>query len=144
MRKANKLFLLLSLCCLMASCSPERRLARLLKQHPHLIKSDTVFRADTIFIAGSNSDTVFKNTITKDTIIIKENNLTIKYFNSGDSVFVYGECDTIRLIREIPIITNSVSYVERKTKWWDWVIRILCLLALGGLASVMFIHLRKK
>ena len=129
---------------LLGGCTPEQKLARLLKRHPELIKSDTTYRTDTIIVKGGSKDTVFFNTISKDTIVIKENNMTIKYLNRGDSIFIHGDCDTIKLIREVPFITNSVSYVEKQTKWYDWLIRILGLLSLGGLLALMFVLIRVK
>lgn len=78
-------FLLLGI--IFFSCTPQSRLNRLLSNHPELIKHDTVFKKDTIIVNSSSVDTVFKNQITKDTIVIRENNLTVKYFNNGEKIY---------------------------------------------------------
>lgn len=78
------------------------------------IKSDTII--NTIYIKESKSDTIFKNHIVRDTVIIKDNKLTVRYFyNTKDStVYLDGKCDpdTIR----VPVIINAVQEIEQ-TKW---------------------------
>lgn len=125
------------------SCTPQQRLARLLKKHPELIAVDTVYKKDTIIVNRVYKDTVFFNTITKDTVVIKDRQLTIKYFNTGDSIYIKGECDTIKIIREVPVIVNKAEYVESPTKWYDWVFRFLCVFLAGGLFWIFFILARK-
>lgn len=128
----------------LASCSPEKRLARLLKKHPELVKRDTVRVADTVRVDGISRDTIFWNTITRDTIIINDRQLTIKYFNTGDSIFIKGECDTVTVIREVPVTTNTVEIVKEPVGWWVWLLGVVALLCAGGLGSLMFVLIRVR
>jgi hypothetical protein len=101
-----------------------------------LIKRDTIYRNDTTIINGTIIDTVFKSGITKDTIIIKENNLTIKYFNDGKTTYIKGKVDTITVIKKVPLIVNSVSVkpLNRKERFVMWVadnLAWIVLIAMG-------------
>jgi len=100
-------FVLCTLYFVLSSCSPQQHLARLLKHHPELVKTDTVWHKDTILIKESRKDTVFKNEITRDTIIIHQDKLTIKYFNSKDSIFISGKCDSIIKLVNVPVMVPS-------------------------------------
>ena len=121
---------------LLCSCSPQKRLNRLVAKHPELINRDTIYRNDTTIINGTIVDTVFKSGITKDTIIIKENNLTIKYFNDGKTTYIKGKVDTITVIKKVPLIVNSVSVkpLNRKERFVMWVadnLAWIVLIAMG-------------
>lgn len=118
-RQVN-LLIILSL-ILLYSCSPSKRLSRLVKNHPELIKSDTVLVSDTTIINAIRIDTTFKNVISIDTITIVKDKLIIKYFNRGDSIFIDGEVKTDTIIKEIPVTVNSVEPMKEVhvTKWYD-------------------------
>ena len=123
----------------LGSCSPQQRLAHLLKRHPELVKQDTVWHLDTFRIHEVYFDTVLKNQITRDTIIIKQDRLTIKYFNSRDSVFISGKCDSIVKLVNVPVNVNTVSLVET-THWYDaalrWFFAFIILLGIYRLISL--------
>lgn len=130
---------------MLCACSPQSRLASLIKNHPELAHRDTVTRVDTITILPGVADTLiyYKQT---DTVIVKENGVTVKYFyNTKDStVYIHGERDTIRIIREVPVLVNNfdvkpLAWYERvwlKTK--DFLIVIL----LG--ATLVLLYLQRK
>lgn len=129
------LFFLMSVIFL-CGCSPQKRLQRLISKHPELINTDTVYRNDTTIINGTQIDTVFKSGITKDTLIIRENNLTIKYFNDGKTTYIKGKVDTITIIKKMPYVVNSVSVkpLNRKERFVMWVadnIWLIILLSMG-------------
>src|SRR3972149_6613866 len=76
MKQSNKLIktivLFGAMVILFSACSPQQRMATLLKNHPELIKKDTIFRIDTIVITGYSVDTVFHYKQT-DTVIVNNN-----------------------------------------------------------------------
>lgn len=114
-KSLTRCLLLLFTLTLAISCSPEKRIARILKNNPHLIKSDTITRLDTIISQSVSRDTTFFYN-TKDSVIIREGRLIMKYFyNDHDStVYLQGQCLPDTIIREIPIQVNSVSVEESK------------------------------
>lgn len=115
-----RLLLILTALIALFSCSPEKRLSRLLKHHPQLIKTDTVWRADTVTVAGAKADTIFKFFNRDTTVVIREKQLTMKYiYNSKDSTIILkGECDTVTVIRKVPVQVNTVTPVA-SISWWD-------------------------
>ncbi len=98
--------LFLTLC--LFSCTPAKRLSRIVKNNPHLIQTvDT-----TIYFETSSVDTsfVFNNTSTSDTFYIKETKTR-----------VYRHFDTIRLeqetIRDSVFITTEKIEVYKNPKF---------------------------
>lgn len=110
--KPIKILLLLLILGSLFSCSPQKRLNRLLKKHPELLTS----QKDTIYIEGVETDTVFYYN-QKDTVVIKEGRLTMKYFynNNDSTVFLRGECAPDTLIREVKV----PKFVEYQRTWYD-------------------------
>ena len=106
---------ILALACLITACSPTKRLSRLLKKHPYLVNTDTIFRKDTVITKEVLSDTVFYFN-TRDTVIMRKDNLEVKYyFRSDSTVYLEGKCKSDTIIREIPFIVNKV---EATPKTW--------------------------
>lgn len=130
---------------LVFSCTPRQKLSLLLKRHPELVKKDTILKIDTVIVYGYKLDTVFYYKQT-DTIIKKENGVTIKYFyNIKDStVYLEGKRDTITIIREIKTPTLSLDTVN--TTWYQkfWFsIRDYLFLILFGAVIVLFILFKR-
>jgi hypothetical protein len=93
------------------------------------IKADTI--TETIYTESAEKDTIFKHSIFRDTIVLKEDKLTVKYFynNSDSTVYLSGKCDsdTIR-------VEKYITTIQPLSKPWysDWpywlIIGILFLL----------------
>tara|TARA_R110000744_G_scaffold335959_1_gene441289 strand:- start:181 stop:609 length:429 start_codon:yes stop_codon:yes gene_type:complete len=120
------------------SCSPTKRLHRLIRNNPYLLTvKDTVIIKDTI---KYNTDRVFRDSIflindaRRDTVIIKENNLTIRTYINGDTIYMSGECDTIFI--EVPyekeILVDKVNFKETNfdmiLKNWYWIVIVILVL----------------
>lgn len=87
------------------SCSCDYHMSKLKKKCSYVLEKDTVLVHDTFIVSQIKKDTIFKfQYFQKDTVIIKEGRLTMKYFyNTIDStVYLSGKCDTVKIIREIP------------------------------------------
>lgn len=127
------------------SCSPQKRLSRLVRLHPELVKSDTIMVHDTTIVLGVVHDTIFRTQITKDTITIIDKQLTIKYYNDGKTTYLKGKCDTVWSIKEIPVTVHSVSPVKEVyvVRWWDWLSRAIALLAILFIVFDQFAARRK-
>ena len=123
------------------SCSPQKRLNRIVRKHPELVKTDTIVVRDTIRDTISVTtelvklDTIFSLSEIHDTITITKDNLTIRYYYDTvhDKVYISGECDTIFLevpyekIVEYKVPCESIV-VEENIKWWYWLWLILATL----------------
>jgi hypothetical protein len=131
--------LLLGFLSVFASCTPQKRLANLIKRHPELVRDTTITDYDTTIIdipAVHQDSVVHINTFTHDTVIIEKERLRIKTYVHKDSVFIEGECmgikDTIVSVEEIkvPYIVNS----HRSMSLWEkCMIALIILLAINAL-----------
>jgi hypothetical protein len=108
-----KYLIILSL--LIVSCSPAKRLHRLIKNNPELrTLKDTVTIKDTIRF---QTERVFYDSVflmSSDTVIIQKDNLTIRTYINGDTVYISGECDSIikYVPYEVEVITDKIVYKE--------------------------------
>ena len=120
---------------LLTSCSPQKRLNRLVKKHPELVSTQVITIRDTIKDTISvvttrvEHDTIFNFLEVHDTLIIQRDNLKIKYFYDTikQQVYIAGECDTIFL--DVPyevIVEYEVPcdrlLVQEKSDWWIYIL----------------------
>lgn len=132
------IFLLLALVSF-CSCTPQKRLSRLLKQHPELIQQqDTAERYDTVIIDGFRVDTLFYPQYGKrDTFIINTGqSFTRVYLNETKTearVDQEHKADTI--INTTRIIEKYLP-PEDKNRFPTWALLLLTILAGFGLAAV--------
>lgn len=95
--------------------------------------TDTVWVKDTTFIDRVTKDTLFKY-FSRDTVIVREGRLTMKYFyNSHDStVYLNGRCDTVFVIKDRPLsVTNNEFKPEPVwQKWLGWILFGVVLLTI--------------
>lgn len=134
-----KALTILLLTILAYSCTCERKLDKVLKKCPELLVNDTIKIRDTIVINGVQKDTVF-NYLVKDTVIIREGGLTMKYFyNTHDStIYLSGKCDTIYIpyTKDIPV--NQILNEDSKGfNWW-----MVC--AIGLAILLIFLIVKSK
>ena len=127
------------------SCSPEQRIARILKKNPNLIKKDTVYRTDTTIIKEVQRDTTFFYN-SPDTITIVKDKLEIQYFyNTKDStVYINGKCKTDTIYKSYPVYINSVSVAKHLT-WKEkiklWIFGNILWI---GLVLIILVYLYRK
>ena len=120
--------ILIPILLILSSCSTQRSVERYLKKNSGTIHIDSTFVTDTLtFITNKVfTDSVF-STHTKDTVIIRKDNLTIKTFVYKDSIYVYGECDTdtVTIIQD-RWVGNTLTLEESKN-WFEknWLILIM-------------------
>lgn len=147
--KKNKKYLafipiLGTLLVMLLGCSPEKRMQRLVKNNPELVKTDTINVIDTVEIVTNrvHTDTVTSlHTFLSDTVVIEKENLTVRTYVHNDSVYIEGECDTIRVetIREIAVPVDRVEVKEVQSKW-IWPLVFICVF----LAFTLIYSLRRK
>ena len=112
----NLIFFIITV-LLLASCSPQRRLHRLVKKHPELTKIDTIKTIDTVIVPGPKVDTVFSSEVLKDTVTITKEKLQIKLVEVNDTIYLDAEVkpDTVIITKEIPI--QKIVHIEPE-KWY--------------------------
>ena len=132
------------------ACTPQRRFTRLIEKHPYLLTTDTLVIHDTVKVTVPKiiHDTIvnehFFHEITRDTLILQKERLTVKIFHDTikKNVFIQGECDTITVEkiveRKIPI-----KYYE-KTPLWKKIINWLIVAAILYGVYRLFLFLKKR
>lgn len=128
----------LYLCLLLSKCSPINRHARLVEKYPFVHTQDTIIKVDTMtfFVEKNEVDTAFfvDTFLIKltDTIQVEKERLKIKLYAVHDSIFIDGECDTIRIEKIIERKIPIVHYKEKETKFTlkKYLIILLVLLSL--------------
>lgn len=134
MKRLLIVLLSLSLFC----CTPQKRLNRLVKNHPELVQHDTIFKMDTTVVNGVMHDTIFKTQITKDTVTIIDKQLTIKYFNDGKTTYIKGVCDTVWAVKEVPVMVNNTNAIISNETWYEKLMKYLNLIILALLLLLLF------
>lgn len=138
MRLKNSWLLIVLL--VIISCTPQRRFTRLIDKFPHLLTTDTLTIHDTVKVEIPKvvHDTLisqhFFTQITRDTLVIQKERLTVKIFHDTikKNVYIKGQCDTITVEkiveRKIPI-----KYYEKTPTWKkiiNWILLIAIILAI--------------
>lgn len=118
-------------CMVLFSCSPEKRLSRILKHNPGLldtiVKIDTILKNeikhDTSFILSGNTDTFYIDTAGLKFSIIREfDTLRVKIYSPPDTIVKIKEKTSI-LIREkkkIPFILKAAGWLVLLAFLYKW------------------------
>tara|TARA_R100001463_G_scaffold81222_2_gene135776 strand:- start:332 stop:760 length:429 start_codon:yes stop_codon:yes gene_type:complete len=122
--------------CFLISCSPQKRLNRLVRKYPQLTQLDTIRIIDTIVIDNFNYDTIETVNYHDTTIIVNNERIEARYFYDTLRQEIYHEItcksDTIIQDRFIPVETVIVQ--EQKT-WQKYkpmaIFSIVILIALA-------------
>ena len=112
---------------LLTSCSPQRRLHRLVTKHPELNRVDTIKIQDTVIIPGPKVDTTFHSSVLKDTITITKEKLKIKLIEINDTIYLDAEVEPDTVIISKEILVDRIIHTEPE-KWWIeywWVLVIV-------------------
>lgn len=114
---------LIPILILLSSCTCNYHLNRAKLKCGYSFKSDTVFKKDTVLINSVQTHTVFHYN-QKDTVIVKEGRLTMKYFYNDSTVYLAGKCDTVFVVKDVPVVVNTTEVKESKFIYL-WVIIIV-------------------
>lgn len=108
---------------LLVSCSPQKRMNRLIKKFPHLTESkiDTIRIIDT-FVIQQYDTTLINNVIKQDCVIVINNErvkISYKYDTIKEQIIhsIKLPNDTIYKEKIIPIEVEKVVYKE--LDWWE-------------------------
>lgn len=137
----RNILLFLIVLLMVSGCGPAaklRRAERLIKKAELLgaqWKTDTVFQDIPVFVDRIALDTLLISGI-KDTVEIVKDRLRIKYVRlPGDTVWISAECDSLTIIKEVPVRVEKVIYAPQKgLKLWQW---IIIALAVGLILGIL-------
>ena len=136
------------------ACTPQRRFTRLIDKYPHLLTTDTLTIHDTVKVEVPKvvHDTLisqhFFTQITRDTLILQKERLTVKIFHDTikKNVYIKGECDTVT-VEKIVERKVPIKYYEKTPTWKkiiNWaLLAAIILVILYGLFRV-FNFIKKK
>ena len=112
----NTILIILAI-LLLASCSPQRRLHRLVSKHPELSRVDTIKIQDTVIVPGPKVDTTFYSSVLKDTITITKEKLQIRLIEINDTIYLDAvvEPDTVVISKEI--LVDRIIHTK-PVKWY--------------------------
>ena len=117
---------------ILISCTPQKRLNRIVRNNPHLLNKDTIRVIDTIVLQNYSIDTIHEIEF-HDTVIIQNNDrVEARYYYDTvkKEIHHYIECksDTIVKDRFVPV---EKVIVKEQTLWEKY----------GSLAIIVFIGL---
>lgn len=97
---------------LLASCSPQKRLADLVRKHPELVTTDTVYQPIPVIRAEVVRDTVFE--WSTDTITIEKDRLRVDVVMDTitKKIYVKGQCKADTVIVNVPVEVSTIKPVE--------------------------------
>jgi len=104
---------------LLFSCTPQRRLNRLLTNHPELLEKDTVVVRDTVVVENYNYDTTTIIKLHDTTTVINNERVILKYYYDTLREVIHHdvEClgDTVYIETLVPI----EKAVFKELSWWE-------------------------
>jgi len=118
-KSIRQVFVKIILICLIVSCSPQKRLNRLLTRYPNLTEQDTIVVRDTIMVEKYVHDTTTILEFHDTTTVINNERVVLKYFHDTltKEIHHYVECkgDTVYMEKLVPI----EKAVFRELSWWE-------------------------
>ena len=119
----------LVLILLLSSCTPQKRLDRLIRRHPELVRVDSVKIVDTVITRDVSIDTM-RVMNTHDTFIVNRDRLTVQVIRHQDSIYVFGKCaaDTVVIQRNVPVKVVESRSDEGVLKWVVPVLLVIIML----------------
>ncbi len=139
-------FLLFSFTFLLSSCSPQKRLEKLLKKYPELLTTDTLLLSALVPIPAKASQFEINMNIKDSLVEIQgDDNIILSYYISNDSiieVLVNLPPDTILVPVQVPV--EKIKYV--KEDYFNQLIKTIPYLCLAFIALVFsaFFLFKKK
>jgi hypothetical protein len=120
--------IILVLCCSCSAASKLRKAERLIKQAESM---GAQWRVDTAWV--EIRDTVPQIYVKEahhimpgDTVTIEKERLKIKVVRiPGDSIVVEGKCDTVTVVKRVPVTVTKEIKAKGNIKWWWLVIALL-------------------
>lgn len=147
MKRLFKTLLILFVTLILISCNPQKRINRIIKNHPELAIADTIHIADTAITSAVMIDSAVSLEALKDTVIITKEKLEVRLIEINDTVLIhaYHEPDTLIISKDVPVEKIVYQKASKGFKaWWDGFkeYSLVFLVFLVGL--LIFVLLRRK
>ena len=143
-----RFWIYISILTLLMSCSPQKRLNRIVKNNPHILQKDTIqiVVRDTIIIQSQTYDTITKF-FHSDTIQVIENSrITLKYYYDTIEKNIYHsvdyKTDTIFFEKIVPVEVERV--VIKELTWWQKNNQWIIFLGIIFILSLIYQKIKKN
>ncbi len=128
----KKLIYIIAVITLIISCTPQRRLERLLRKHPELTSIDSIIIHDTIrvIVPEVRVDTIVTLEQLYDTVYLEQEQLKVKvWMDKYHKVYIQGKCDTVYIDK---VVTRKIPIrIYEKTPLWkkilNWIFALLLI-----------------
>jgi hypothetical protein len=126
------------------SCSPERRLTRILEKNPHLLKTDSVLVVDSIFLPGEKIkgeivDSALYAATKKKPIVLDSGKVRTIIYRYDNKTIVESECKPDTILHKHYNIKNHYTTNNRKSIRYYWLFFLLCFVS--SVVGVLLTHL---
>ncbi len=130
--------LIIILTALLISCSPSKRINRIVKNHPELLVKDTIIVLDTVIIESHYFDTTTKFIEHKTVEVINNEKVRLQYHYDTitNNIRHYVECKGDTVIKRIKVPYEVIQPVV-KTKGFNKVILILFMILLITIGAII-------
>lgn len=118
---------------IISSCTPERRLARILKKNPHLLQKDSVENIDSIFIAEQSVtrdivDSVLFSSNKFQPIVIDSGKVRTVIYRYQNKTIVESKCKEDTIIHKHYNVNNYYKTDRRIFSKQNWTFYLYCFL----------------
>lgn len=143
----KKLILIIS-ALLLFSCSPQKKLQKLLNKYPELVAADTVHFNDTVYTTAIKADSVFVlDTINRtDTFTLEKEKLKVKVILQKDSIYISGECQTDTIYRTRDVVVDKLLPCppEKEKSFWQKLKGAAIWVLVGAVAMVVLFAVPRR
>ena len=128
---------------LLFSCSPQKRLNRLVKKYPSLVELDTIRIIDTVITSTIQHDTTTVFQFHDTTTIVNTEKVFLKYFYDTLTREIHHEyiCFGDTIIQEKIIPIEKIVYKE--INWWEKYQSLIYIFLIGFVLLVIYKRLTK-
>jgi len=111
-------------------CSPQKRINRIVKKHPHLVQKDTVHIHDTIVVEAYKHDTITKFLTNTKVEVINNERVRLQYFYDTVTNEIHHEveCKEQRIVYERSFIVDKVVTTHEWEKYLKWLVILLVVI----------------
>ena len=135
-----KNFIQIILVFLLISCSPQKKLNRLITKYPSLVELDTILVRDTVVVENYNYDTTTLIRTHDTTVVINNEKVVLKYFYDTLRETIYHDVECIGDTVYTEKLITVEKAVFRELSWWEKYKEFIYI----GLVLILVLFVLKK